>query len=120
MLSTDVQDYKRRRQAWIDGVSVAATPQELCASVQTFEREMRRSKMLEGWDEVRAKWLQDLAAVGTCSILLYLVKQLRVYLGRQVISLSLFISMSLPPHPFLSALPPIRRLLSRPLPGSSC
>jgi hypothetical protein len=40
--------------------------------------------MLDGWDEVRAKWLQDLSAVTTNSVLLYLVKQLRVYLGRQV------------------------------------
>ena len=93
------QDYKRRRQVWIDGVAEAKNPKELCASVLSFEREMRRSKMLEGWDEVRAKWLQDLASVVTSSVLLYLVKQLRVYLGRQVLSV---------PQPLPSPHPPIR------------
>jgi hypothetical protein len=52
--------------------------------VLSFEKEVKRSKMLDGWDEVRAKWLQDIGAVTTNSVLLYLVKQLRVYLGRQV------------------------------------
>ena len=79
-----IQDYKKRRQTWIDTVAEARTPQDLVASVLSFEREIRRTRMLEGWDEVRAKWLQDLSSVLTSSVVLYLVKQLRVYLGKQV------------------------------------
>ena len=78
------QEYKKRRQEWIRGVTEAQAPQDLVPSVLRFEQEIRRSRMVEGWDEVRAKWLHDLASVCTSSVLLYLVKQLRVYLGKQV------------------------------------
>jgi hypothetical protein len=78
------QQYKKRRLSWVKGVEATKSPNELCAFVLSFEKEIKRSKMLDGWDEVRAKWLQDLGAVTTSSVLLYLVKQLRVYLGRQV------------------------------------
>jgi hypothetical protein len=88
-VATDVlypfrQHYKKRRLSWVDGVEKTKCPQELCAFVLNFEKELKRSKMLDGWDVVRAKWLQDIGAVTTNSVLLYLVKQLRVYLGRQV------------------------------------
>ena len=79
----DHEAYKKMRKVWVDGVCASSGPQSLAASVCSFERELKRSKMLDGWEEVRGSWLVDLAALSTHSVLFYLVKQLRVYLGRQ-------------------------------------
>ena len=45
---------------------------------------LKATKLREGWDTVQKVWIKDVEEATTVCSLLYLMKQLRVYIGRQV------------------------------------
>ncbi|EKX40879.1 hypothetical protein GUITHDRAFT_113139 [Guillardia theta CCMP2712] len=54
-----------------------STPEDM---LQNF---LKATKMREGWDTVQKVWIKDVEEATTVCSLLYLMKQLRVYIGRQ-------------------------------------
>jgi len=105
---SDHNVWRGKRADWSENLLSAMDTPGVAAALGFFETELKRGKMQEGWEGVRVKWLQDAASAKTCAGVNYLVKQLKVYIGKEKARPGKLASASTAPQRLTRSMDPCR------------